>query len=198
MNQHALPKFPSLMIFGPPGSGKGTQSKIIESLFLGKLLHLSSGDLFRGLKKGSPESRLFHQYADHGKLVPDKETIEIWYGYMKGLIEDGVYNPQEQKLLLDGIPRTLEQAEFMQPYIEVEKIIVLQIEDTDALAERLMKRAKVLNRKDDINPDVIKTRMDVYARDTANVLQAYPKDIQILVDAAQEPKDVLKDILNLW
>jgi adenylate kinase len=198
MNQKKLVKFSSLMIFGPPGSGKGTQSKIIESLFLGNLLHLSSGDLFRGLKEDSPEAKLFHQYADHGRLVPDKETIEIWYAYMQGLVQNGSYKPNEQKLLLDGIPRTSLQAEYIQPYINVEKIIVLQIDNLDELAERLMKRAKVFNRKDDVNIDIIKTRMQVYKEETLKVLESYPKDIQIIVNANQEPKDVLKEILNQW
>src|SRR5580693_8074282 len=123
--------FRSVLIFGPPGSGKGTLGKFLTSA--GNHFHLSSGDIFRGLSPESPAGQLYHNYAGKGLLLPDEVTIEIWRHFVHGLIATNRYFPSSQLLLLDGIPRTIRQADLLLNHIKIEKIIVLEIEKTEEL-----------------------------------------------------------------
>src|SRR3984885_13810650 len=117
--------FRAILIFGPPGSGKGTLGKFLSSA--GNHFHLSSGDIFRSLSPESPAGQLYHHYAGKGLLLPDEITIQIWRHFVHGLIATNRYFPASQLLLLDGIPRTLRQADLLQKYIAVERIVVLEI-----------------------------------------------------------------------
>src|SRR5690625_2224370 len=121
-------KFSSILLFGPPGSGKGMLGKFLASS--GSQYHLSSGEIFRSLPLGSPAGKLYYSYASKGALLPDEATIEIWKYYVQGLIATNSYYPATQDLLLDGIPRTLAQAKQLQELIQVRHIIVLEISNT--------------------------------------------------------------------
>src|SRR6185312_6554563 len=86
--------FRSILIFGPPGSGKGTLGRFLSAA--GNHVHLSSGDIFRGLAPESPAGKLFHTYASQGHLVPDEVTIGIWKNFVSGLIATNRYFPSQQ------------------------------------------------------------------------------------------------------
>lgn len=190
--QHNHP-FSSILIFGPPGSGKGTLGKFLSSA--GNHFHLSSGDVFRGLSPESPAGKLYHKYASQGLLLPDEVTIQIWDHYVHGLIATNRYFPDQQLLLLDGIPRTLTQAALIEKHIRIEGIIVLEIEKTETLIKRLQRRALIEKRHDDLDPKVLKTRMEVYEKETGQVLKNYPKKLISRFDASQKPLEVLRDVL---
>ena len=185
--------FRSVLIFGPPGSGKGTLGKFLSSA--GNHFHLSSGDIFRGLSPDSPAGKIFHKYAGKGHLLPDEETIQIWHHFVHGLIATNRYFPADQLLLLDGIPRTSVQAELLKKYITVEGIIVLSIENTNELIKRLQRRAIIEKRLDDMKEEVLKTRMRVYEEDTSKLLKYYPESLISVFDAEQKPLEVLRDVL---
>lgn len=195
--QALIPKYTkpyrSILMFGPPGSGKGTQSKFLCQA--GGHIHLSSGDIFRGLSPESPAGKLFHTYANKGHLVPDDVTIEIWRHYVEGLIATNRYFPEKQIFFLDGIPRTLKQAQILDNYIEVDHILVLDVKNVDVLIERLRKRAILERRLDDAETSVLRTRMEVYARDTAKLLEHYPQKIITHFNGDGKPLEVLRDIL---
>jgi adenylate kinase len=186
-------KFKSLLLFGPPGAGKGTLGKFLSSV--GSHFHLSSGDIFRGLPIESPAGRIVHKYTSKGHLVPDDVTVEIWYYYMSGLIATNRYYPQEQLLLLDGIPRTQPQVKILEKYTDVQKIIVLEVKNKEDLFKRLQKRALIERRQDDLDPNIFKTRMEVYEKETAKILSDYPKEQIVRFDADQKPLEVLRDVL---
>jgi adenylate kinase len=185
--------FRSILLFGPPGSGKGTLGKFLSSA--GNHFHLSSGDIFRGLSLESPAGKLFHSYAMKGHLVPDDVTIHIWKHYMDGLIATNRYFPQQQFLLLDGIPRTPNQAAILDKYIKVMHVIVLEVSSTDELVKRMQRRAIIERRADDADELVLKTRMEIYQKETLEMLQHYPSALISRFNADQRPLEVLRDVL---
>lgn len=186
-------KFKAILMFGPPGSGKGTMGKFLSSA--GNHYHLSSGDIFRGLSPESPSGVLYHQYASQGKLLPDHVTVQIWYNYVNGLIATNKYFPADQLLLLDGIPRTVEQVKILSNYVDVQKIILLESRDEEVLIKRIQRRALIEKRQDDQNEEVLRKRMEVYSQQTHPLLQQFPKEAIHTFNALQNPLDVLKDIL---
>ena len=185
--------FRSVLIFGPPGAGKGTLGKFLSSA--GNHFHLSSGDIFRGLSPESPAGQLYHAYAGKGLLLPDEVTIQIWHHYVHGLIATNRYFPAQQLLLLDGIPRTLRQVELLSQYVHIEKIIVLEVHQPDELIKRIQRRALLEKRTDDLDTQVLKTRMEVYQKDTLKVLKHYPEKLITRFNANQKPLEVLRDVL---
>ena len=186
-------KFSTILLFGPPGAGKGTLGKFLSSA--GSQYHLASGDIFRGLPFYSPAGKLYHSYASKGLLLPDEATIEIWKYYVHGLIATNAFYPESQDLLLDGIPRTPRQAEILSSFINVRQIIVLEVSDNEILRERMHTRARLEGRMDDINETVIQKRLDVYYQQIESVLNCYPKHLRSLVDGNQKPLEVLRDVL---
>jgi len=183
----------SILILGPPGSGKGTLGKFLSTA--GNHFHLSSGDIFRGLDPESSMGKLYHSYASKGLLVPDSVTIEMWKHYVDGLISTNRYFPSKQFLLLDGIPRTLSQASILDQYIEVVKIIVLDMPNIEGLVKRMKRRALIEKRQDDADDKVLKTRMDVYQKETVELLSHYPSSLISRFNADQKPLEVLRDAL---
>lgn len=185
--------FRSILIFGPPGAGKGTLGKFLSSA--GNHFHLSSGDIFRGLSPESPAGKLFQAYAGKGHLVPDEVTLQIWRHYVGGLIATNRYFPHEQFLLLDGVPRTAPQTELFAPYLNVLHIIVLDTSNFEVLLKRMRRRAIIERRADDADENVLRTRMEVYEKETAKLLAHYPKHLISRFNADQRPLEVLRDVL---
>lgn len=186
-------KFSTILVFGPPGSGKGTLGKFLASA--GTQCHLSSGDIFRTLSTYSPAGKLFYSYASQGQLVPDEATIEIWKYYVQGLIAANGYYPESQDLLLDGIPRTRKQAEMLSSYINVRHIIVLEISKTDELLKRMQSKARHHGRLDAEYEAILKKRLQVYEEQIQSILDYYPKHLISIVDGGQKPLEVLRDVL---
>jgi adenylate kinase len=190
---HDQEPFRSLLLFGPPGSGKGTLGKFLSSA--GNHFHLSSGDIFRGLSPESPSGRLYHEFAGKGLLVPDEATLEIWHHFVLGLIATNRYFPSEQLLLLDGLPRTPKQADLLDQHIRVVSIIVLEVPKQEVLIKRIQRRALLEKRSDDLDDEVLKTRLNVYETKTASVLKHYRESQIHRFDATQHPLEVLRDVL---
>jgi len=186
-------KFSTVLLFGPPGSGKGTLGKFLANA--GSQFHLSSGDIFRSLPANSPAGKLYYSYASKGLLIPDEATIEIWKYYVQGLIATNSYYPEGQDLLLDGIPRTQAQAQMLVSYINVRHVIVLEISNTTELIKRMQKRARLEGRIDDVDTEILKKRLEVYEESIQGVLDCYPKHLISYVDGGQKPLEVLRDVL---
>ncbi len=187
-------KYPSILLFGSPGAGKGTLG-----VFLGNaetLYHLSSGDIFRGLDANSEGGRLFHQYADKGSLVPDEVTVKIWRDHVIGLIAAGKYNPQEQFLLLDGIPRNENQVDLINEYVNVDAIIALTVEDEQEIVRRLLARSEIEGRADDADISILRKRFEVYKEETTAILSKYPHEIIHRFDASKTKLEVAAAVLG--
>src|SRR5262249_32763797 len=150
------PRFHTVLLFGAPGVGKGTQGRILGQI--PGFFHLSCGDVFRSLDINSPEGKEIYKYSSKGILVPDEITIRIWKGHLDALTVLSHYKPHEDLLILDGIPRNRRQAELIEEHIEVLKIVHLRCSDVEAMMHRIRRRAIRENRVDDAQEEIIRKR----------------------------------------
>ena len=159
----------NLILFGPPGSGKGTQAaKLVEKY---GLVHISTGDLFRyEMGNNTPLGLEAKSYINKGELVPDSVTI----GMLKNKVDN---SPEAEGFIFDGFPRTIPQAEALNQLLanmdtSVKALIALDVDD-DEIVQRLLERGKTSGRKDDANEEVIRNRIDVYKKETSPVYDFY-------------------------
>lgn len=187
-------KYRTILLFGAPGAGKGTQGKILGTI--PNFFHCACGDVFRSLKPDSTTGEVFLEYSSRGELVPDQPTIDLWRYFIDGSTKTGRFRPEEDILVLDGIPRNVHQAEMLIDTIDVFAIFYLRCTHVDQLVERLQRRALKENRLDDANMDVIRARLKTYERETRPLLTFYGKKVLHRINADQTPAKVLFDILR--
>ncbi len=187
-------RYPSILLFGPPGVGKGTQGQILGSI--PGFFHLATGDMFRSLDKESEIGMEFTRYSSQGLLVPDFLTVRLWRQHVEQLIARELYNPEVDVLLLDGIPRSVPQAESMKEYIDPCMIIHLVCEDLGEMVRRMQKRATEQGRPDDADESVIRKRFEVYSEQTAPVLACYDDSIISDIEALGTQAEVLLRVLS--
>ncbi len=180
-------------MFGAPGSGKGTQGQVLGAI--PRFFHLACGDVFRGLNTRTPLGQEFLKYSSKGELVPDSLTVQLWQEHIQNNVDGGNFKPDIDLLVLDGIPRNVEQAGLMTEHIEVIKLYHLSCPNREELAHRIRKRALKDNRLDDASEEVIARRFETYAEETKPVLEYY-SSVVTDIDASLSPADVLHDILT--
>ena len=188
-------RYQTVLLFGAPGSGKGTQGKILGQI--PGFYHLSCGEVFRTLDINSEIGQVFRQYSSRGELVPDDVTVSMWAENIHAQTTLSLYKPHDDLLVLDGIPRNPNQAELMGEHIKVLEIIHLVCKDKEKMIDRLQRRAVKENRADDAKEDVIRRRWEVYEEETFPVLDYYPKEIIREVDAIGSPAGVLQHVLEM-
>ena len=188
-------KLKTLLLFGAPGSGKGTQGKILGTI--PHFFHFACGDAFRNLRIDSDLGQIFIDYSSKGQLVPDEPTIRLWRENISAHQQLGRFNPDQDTLILDGIPRSPNQAQILSDTLDVRAVFNLSCADTGKLVKRLQRRALRENRLDDANLEIIKERLETYNRDTKPVLDYYGKDLVHTIDSTQTPINVLRDILRI-
>ena len=193
-HDHNTARIKAFLILGAPGSGKGTQGKVLGSI--PRFHHLACGDVFRSLDTRTTIGQKFVEYSSRGELVPDDVTVELWHANLKQRIDSHQFKPEIDFLVLDGIPRNVEQARFMEPHIEVLKVFHLSCPDRTELARRLRKRALKDNRFDDANETVIQQRFATYEAETKPILDYYAGNRILDIDASQAPAKVLYDIIG--
>jgi adenylate kinase len=188
-------KFKTILLFGAPGSGKGTQGKILGTI--PGFFHSASGDIFRSLDYESEIGRVFWEYAGKGKLVPDDVTIRVWKQYIQGMEMINQFHPTSEFLVLDGIPRNVQQAKLLEDTLDVIKVIHLQCADLAKMVERLRRRALRENRFDDASDEVIQRRLRVYENETRPVLEYYPFEKIVRVEATMSQIRVLSELVRV-
>jgi adenylate kinase len=187
-------RYRTVLLFGAPGAGKGTQGKILGTI--PGFFHCACGDVFRSLKADSPIGRIFIQYSSRGELVPDEPTVEMWQHFIDGSTQAGRFRPEKDTLVLDGIPRNISQAQMLRGTLNVQAIFYLRCKQEGQLVKRLQKRALRENRLDDANIDVIRNRLSVYENESQPVLDFYGKKLVHGINADQTPVEVLFDVLH--
>ena len=162
----------NLVLFGPPGSGKGTQAQNLIEKY--NLKQVSTGDLFRyNIKNGTELGTLAKSYIDKGELVPDQVTIDM-------LIDDIKKPTETNGFIFDGFPRTAAQTEALEQIVEeelnhpIDICLALVVED-EILVQRLLKRGETSGRTDDSNEEIIRNRIKEYYTKTAEVAELYKK-----------------------
>lgn len=188
-------KLRTILLFGAPGSGKGTQGKILGTI--PNFYHCACGDVFRNLNADSRLGKVFLEYSSRGELVPDEATVDLWRNNIQANTMLGRFNPERDTVVLDGIPRNAAQAQMLQGTLDVRALLHLTCPDMNKMVERLQRRALRDNRLDDANLEVIRNRLQVYDLETKPVLDYYGPEIVHSIDAAQSPVEVLRDILRV-
>ncbi len=161
----------NLVLFGPPGAGKGTQAEILKEKY--NLVHISTGDVFRyNIKNATELGTLAKSYIDKGQLVPDSVTINM----LEAEVEK---NSEAQGFIFDGFPRTEAQADALAALLAskntaVAGMVALEVDD-EVLVQRLLERGKTSGRADDADEDVIRNRIKVYYAETAILKEYYEK-----------------------
>lgn len=187
-------RYQTILLFGAPGAGKGTQGKILGQV--PGFYHLSCGEVFRTLDMTSPLGKTFMHYSSKGLLVPDDATVKMWQQNMHARTILADYKPHADLLVLDGIPRNVRQAKLLNKHINVLAIIHLVCPDKEEMIKRLRRRALKENRIDDAKEEVIRKRWHVYEKETYPVLAYYPGRLVREVDATGSPARVLQHLLE--
>lgn len=159
----------NLILFGPPGSGKGTQAAMLTEAY--NLVHISTGDLFRSeLEAGTDLGKEAHGYMSRGELVPDEVTI--------GMLRNKILSrPDAEGFIFDGFPRTVPQAEALDNLLDVmgqqiDALIMLDVPEEE-IVKRILLRGQHSSRPDDNDEDVIRNRFRVYLEKTAVLFDYY-------------------------
>ncbi|MET0638195.1 MAG: adenylate kinase [Chitinophagaceae bacterium] len=183
----------NLILFGPPGSGKGTQSANIVDKY--GLVHLSTGDLLRNERAmKTPLGVEAQQFIDKGQLVPDEVVI--------GMISSALdANPDAPGFLFDGFPRTVAQAEALDKLLELKRsainlVLFLEVDDEE-LIKRLVNRGKTSARSDDADESIQRKRQEVYKNETLPVAGHYNKQKKVVQVNGMGEVDDIFDQLSL-
>lgn len=196
----AFQRFRTFLMFGAPGSGKGTQGKVLGTI--PRFHHMACGEVFRSLDTRTALGQEFVNYSSRGQLVPDETTVKLWRANIHDQVKTHQFKPDIDFLVLDGIPRNVEQAEFMETDIDVLQVFHLSCPDRTELARRLRKRALKENRFDDASDEVIAKRIRLYEEESKPILDYYAsgsytgRNIVTPVDASQPPVKVVHAILS--
>ncbi|MDH4409330.1 MAG: nucleoside monophosphate kinase [Verrucomicrobiales bacterium] len=187
-------KYKAFIFLGAPGCGKGTQGQILGAI--PRFYHFSMGDAFRSMDTRTPIGQEFIAYSRRGELVPDELTIRYFKKQVDARADLHMFKPDIDILILDGIPRSIEQARILEEHIEVLQLFHLSCPNREELITRIRKRALKEGRMDDASDEIIQRRIRAYEESTRELIDHYA-DRRAAINAAQAPVKVTRDILSV-
>jgi adenylate kinase len=187
-------EYHALLLLGLPGSGKSTQGKILDAL--PGVHYWAAGEVLRAIPADSDLGRVIRQPISRGELLPDELAVSLCLEDLKARVTAGAYRPATDLLALDGIPRTVRQAALLGQWVAVLKVLHLVCDDIEPVVQRLRQRVAQQGRPDDADERVIRQRLAVYQRHTAQVLAYYPAECIAPIDALRSPAEVFDQILH--
>jgi len=189
MNSNEKVLYNTVLLFGAPGSGKGTWGKILG--MIPGFYHLSTGEMFRMLDTESELGMKVMENMRKGELVEDNIVFDLWQRHMSNAMLTGRFRPHKDTLVLDGFPRTARQAEMLKSTALVKAIILLDCADRELLIARLRKRAVLELRADDASEQIVRHRFTVYDREIQNNLAQFPQGLIERIDVSAPPIHIL-------
>ncbi|MCB1204375.1 MAG: nucleoside monophosphate kinase [Verrucomicrobiae bacterium] len=194
MSGSSTGKYKAFIFLGAPGCGKGTQGQILGAI--PRLYHYSMGDAFRSMDTRTPIGQEFISYSRRGELVPDELTIRYFKQQIDARAVLHMFKPDIDILILDGIPRSVDQAKLLEEHIEVLQLFHLSCPNRDELITRIRKRALKEGRMDDASDEVIQRRIRTYEESTRELVDHFA-DRRAAINANQAPVKVTLDILSV-
>lgn len=187
-------RYKCFILIGAPGCGKGTQGEILGAI--PRFYHFSMGDAFRSMDTRTDIGQEFIKYSRKGDLVPDELTVRFFKIQIDARADLHMFKPDIDILILDGIPRNVEQARLLEEHVDVLQLFHLSCPDRQELITRIRKRAIKDGRLDDASEEVIARRIRHYEEETKELLDFY-SDRRSDLNANQVPVKVLDDILQV-
>jgi adenylate kinase len=178
-----------ILLFGYPGSGKGTQGKILSAL--PGFHHVAMGDILRSLTSAHPLFEKVQSYVRAGDLVSDELVMDLFARHVTTLNCD-----PDDFLVIDGVPRSRRQVELLNETVKIICIFKLSVYDESLVVERIRKRARAQGRADDLSDGVIQHRLEIYRQDTESCIRLYPGTLLTRIHANQPIFDVHFDIIH--
>jgi adenylate kinase len=185
-------RYQSIIVMGPPYSGKGTQCKLLGERT--EFFHFSSGDMFRNLDPSTEIGAKVKILIDAGHFVDNKSLMELTKENLKNYIREGKYLPKKQSLLLDGLPRNIAQIALVREIADINKIVYLNGGSREDLISRALNRGEKEDRIDDQDIEIITKRIDKYFRETHPILKFYHARIRTTVDSTGSAKFTEKEL----
>jgi adenylate kinase len=178
-----------ILLFGYPGSGKGTQGRILSAL--PGFHHVAMGDILRAVTPDNPLNERVQSYIRRGELVPDDLVMDLFFRYI-----DSLKPVPEDFLVIDGVPRSARQVELLNQKVQIIKIFKLSVYDERLVIDRLRRRARDQGRPDDASESIILRRLEVYRQETESCIRSYPGQVLTRIQANQPIFDVHLDIIQ--
>ncbi|PIN70259.1 adenylate kinase [Candidatus Woesearchaeota archaeon CG_4_10_14_0_2_um_filter_57_5] len=184
----------AILLFGPPGCGKGTQGKLLAEE--PGYFHFSTGDMFRSLEISTPTGAKVKGFMDKRELVPDEVTLQLVQETIGRYIQEGRMKSSDT-ILLDGLPRNEAQVPLVNALMDVTAILYFDVPKPELLVDRMTTRAQKEGRTDDKNPDVVMRGIQIYYEQTQKVLKLYPDGLVHRIDAMGSIEDVHNTVLRI-
>jgi adenylate kinase len=185
-------KWNAILMFGAPGTGKGTQSAALGRL--PGFHHIEMGEILRAMGADTEQGRQAQSFMGRGELLPDELVVSIWRQAIARQEQEGSLQRGHDVLILDGIPRTIGQARMLAEDIEPLVMLDLTATDDQQIRARIERRAAQQQRLDDLYREAIEKRFELYRQERPALLEFYPDLIWVPIDAQQSPLAVLLDI----
>ena len=185
-----MKKYQAILMLGAPGIGKSTYSK--EIIKDGGYFMFSTGEMFRNLDPSTEIGAKVKEIINSGDLVDDETAVALAKETLNRYVSEGKFDPENEIILLDGIPRTIPQVEMVKEFLDIKQVVDYYVNNEQILIDRIMDRGE--GRVDDSNEEIVRKRIDKYNHATAPLMQEYPEEIICKINGSQTILEVVAEL----